>query len=107
MKNNLIQVKILRYNKIGDKKRHYQLYEIPCRDEKMTIMEVFDYINKHLDASFAYRKYNCNRGTCHSCLIKLNGRNVRACSSFIGVGETAVIDPFIRDKVIKDVVCQF
>ena len=108
MEKNLIQVKILRYNPLIDidKKSHYQLYKIPCSKEKMTIMEVFDYINKYIESSFSYRKYNCNRGTCHSCLVKLDGHNVRACSASIEVGKIAIIEPFNK-KIIKDMVVDF
>ncbi len=103
---NDIQVKIFRYDPFYHSKHYYQSYSIPT-SEPTTVMDLLIYIYHHLDNSLSFRNYTCYRGTCLSCLVKVDGKNVRACSTLIQPGATVSIDPFRREQVIRDLVVDF
>jgi len=106
MNANYIQLKIFRYNPLRDTTPHYESYRVTTT-QPMTVMELLLYIYRHLDNSLAFRNYTCYRGTCLSCLVKVNGRTVRACSTLVRPGTRVSIDPFARDRVIRDLVVDF
>jgi ferredoxin len=33
---------------------------------------------------------NCQKGDCGTCMVKVNGRNVKACQTALGSGKTAI-----------------
>jgi succinate dehydrogenase/fumarate reductase-like Fe-S protein len=98
-----IQVRIFRFNPLYDKAPYYQNYQIPAT-EPVTILSILTHIYQYLDRSLAFRNYTCYRGTCLSCLVKADGRTVRACSTLIQPGNKVTLDPFRKNQIICDLV---
>ena len=55
----------------GGAEGHYQSFEVPAR-ESQTVLDIVTYIQRHLDASLAYR-FACRVGMCGSCAMMVNG----------------------------------
>jgi succinate dehydrogenase/fumarate reductase-like Fe-S protein len=106
MNANYIKLKVFRYNPLYDATPYHQTYRITAA-QPMTVMELLTYIYHQLDDSLAFRNYICYRGTCLSCLVEVNGRTVRACSTFVQPGVLVTVDPFLRGRVIRDLVVDF
>lgn len=100
-----IYASIFRYNPAEDQQPHYQTYAVPVKRER-TLQALLEDIYENYDHTLAFRKGKCYQGICGRCLVKLNGKPVRACSTIIKAGETVQVDPVNNDKVLKDLVTQ-
>ncbi len=83
----------------------YQEYEVPSFDG-MTLLVALRYIHENLDPTLAFRNNHCGRGVCTTCLMKADGKNVRACCMRLDAGMQYQIDP-ANDNVIRDLVVAF
>ena len=81
----------------------YKGYEIPYVD-RMTIMNVFDYIHESEDRSLSFYK-SCRIGKCTGCLVEVDGKNRLACTTLAKDGMK--IGPQKAKKVIKDEMVDF
>lgn len=81
----------------------YKDYEIPYID-RMTIMNVFDYIHENEDRSLAFYK-SCRIGKCTGCMVEVDGKNRLACTTLAKDGMK--IGPQKVKKVIKDEMVDF
>lgn len=84
----------------------FQDYPIQT-DREMNVMMILSHIFRHMDSTLAYRDYECYRGVCMSCLLKINGTGARGCSTIVKPGETVVLEPPDGHKVIKDLVYDY
>ena len=67
MSEKNINVKVFRYDPIGDKEPYYQDFEVPFV-EGMSAMDALDYIYQNLDSTLAYYDHaGCSLGIC--CLL--------------------------------------
>lgn len=98
-----IVASIFRYDPAVDEQPHYQAYTIPVQQE-LTLQAVLEYIYENYDDQFAFRKGKCYQGICGRCVVKLNGKPVRACSTLLKAGATVQVDPVNQEKVLKDLV---
>lgn len=98
-----IQVAVFRYDPAVDDEPSYQAYKVPVKQE-LTLQAVLEYIYENCDQTLAFRKGQCYQGICTRCLVKLNGKPVRACSTLLKAGDTVQVDPVNREKVLKDLV---
>jgi len=85
------------------KKGGYKDYEIPYID-RMTIMNVFDYIHVNMDRSLSFYK-SCRIGKCTGCMVEVDGKNRLACTTLAKDGMK--VGPQKAKKVIKDVIVDF
>ena len=95
---------VFRYDPTTDTGPRMQQYEVSC-ERPMTVMCVLRHIYEEIDATLAFRNYQCSRGICSSCRINLNGRQVKACSVPARPGDHLVIRPYQEKRVIRDLVC--
>ena len=65
----------------GDANGHFQEFEVP-RQESQTVLDVVTYIQRHLDATLAYR-FACRVGMCGSCAMMVNGTPRWTCRSHV------------------------
>jgi succinate dehydrogenase/fumarate reductase-like Fe-S protein len=86
-----------------DKGGKYKSYEVPYID-RMTIMNVFDYIHESEDRSLAFYK-SCRIGKCTGCMVEVDGKNRLACTTLAKDGMK--IGPQKAKKVIKDEMVDF
>ena len=63
------------------------------------------YLAANVDDPPAFRRYMCNRGQCAGCVMTINGRTRRACTTRVRDGMT--IEPLHDYPVIRDLVVDF
>lgn len=101
-----IKVLIHRFNSSRDAAPVFKSYEIASSDG-MTVMMLLRRIYREQDRTLAFRDYECYRGVCTACLMKVNGKNVKACSELVRPGQTIRIEPIGGYKVVRDLVVDF
>jgi succinate dehydrogenase/fumarate reductase-like Fe-S protein len=82
----------------------YKDYELPFREDFSVLKALFE-IGEIYDDSPAFRRYSCNRGQCASCVMAINGRNRRACTTRLAKEMT--LEPAYGYPVIRDLVVDF
>jgi len=107
MNKRAITVKIERFNPKVDASPRYQEYEVEA-EEDMSVLRLVKYIHENLDRTLAYRNAGCYVGVCTACLMNINGKNLRACSTIVSAGDKVTIEPLKRNyPVIRDLVVDF
>jgi len=106
MEDNVITVKIERFNPKVDDSSKYQTYKVKT-DKVMTAMVLVKYIHDNLDRTLAYRYVKCFLGVCTACLMNINGKNLRGCSYTVSPGDELTIGPARKYGVIRDLVIDF
>jgi succinate dehydrogenase/fumarate reductase-like Fe-S protein len=81
-----------------------QKYEVP-HFEGMTMLVALRYIHEKLDPTLAFRNYHCGRGVCVTCVVRMDGKKVRACSFPLENLKTYEVTP-ANDKNIRDLCCE-
>ena len=87
-----------------DAKPCYREYQVPLTEHLNVIGALF-YLNAHADDPPAFRRFTCNRGQCAGCVMTINGRTGRACTTRVRDG--MVLEPLYDYPVIKDLVVDF
>jgi len=103
-KKSVIQVQVYRSpggegEDVG-KEGEYCEYEVEYKD-RMTVMNVCDYIHEIMDRSLAYYK-SCRIGKCTGCVMEVDGKNRLACTTLAKGGMK--IGPARGYPVIRDLV---
>lgn len=76
-------------------------YEVPDLGGA-SVSDVLQYISGHIDGSVAYY-LSCRRGLCAACVVRIDGRNEKACVVIARDG--MVVEPTSDRLLIKDSVC--
>lgn len=95
-----ISVKVYRFNPRVDKKAGYLTYKVPL-EKGWSILNVLKHIYENLDSSLAFYT-SCRIGKCNGCLVFVNGKSTRACTTPIRGNIT--IEPLKGFELIKDLV---
>lgn len=82
----------------------YKEYEVPMKNG-FTVQKTLFYIAENYDDPPAFRRYICNRGQCAGCVMTINQRTERACTTQIE--KEMVIEPLYDYPVIRDLVVDF
>ena len=98
-----IQVEVLRSCPAEGQGPHWARYADVPIEPGMSVTNVLDRINQLMDGSLAYR-VSCHRGICASCIMRVNGRPLLACSATV-TGDLR-LEPAFPDRVIKDLVVE-
>jgi len=77
-------------------------YELPM-EPGQSVLGVLQYIYDHLDPTLAF-SCSCRIGLCSVCLVRMNGKVVRACTT-LAEGDM-LIEPHSDDARIRDLVVQ-
>jgi succinate dehydrogenase / fumarate reductase iron-sulfur subunit len=106
MEDKMIHAKIFR-SSVEDKEKEKRIgeFEVPY-SKAMTLQTMLRYIYENLDPTLAFRDFRCGRGTCNTCLVKVNGRVKRMCETPVQPGQEVLLEP-APGQVIKDLVTQF
>ena len=83
----------------------YQDFEVPRR-ESQTVLDVVTHIQRHLDATLAYR-FACRVGMCGSCAMTVNGTPRWTCRTHVdkvAIGHALRIGPLANMPVVRDLV---
>ena len=102
MSQKVVKVKVFRFDPSTDEKPLYRTYEVPLA-ERMSVLDVLDYIYENLDSSLAYYAHAaCRHGVCNSCSVLVNGKPALACQTVVLSDIT--IEPIPKFEVLKDLV---
>ncbi len=97
----ILRVKVWR----GAEQGAFQSFDVP-RQASQTVLDVITYIQRHLDASLAYR-FACRVGMCGSCAMTVNGVARWTCRTHVdsvAVGGAVEVAPLGHLPVIRDLV---
>ena len=100
-----ITARAYRYDPVLDAQPRYQTYRV-ATDEPISAMTLMRLIHEQ-DPSFACRTPMCFKGVCGSCLLRLNGKNVRGCATLVSPGEEVTLEPHPAYPLIRDLVVDF
>jgi ferredoxin len=103
--NNII-LNIFRYNPDKDVTPSYNLFEIPY-EEGMTLHIALKYIYENIDNTLAFKDSCCYSLKCYGCLVRVDGKEVRACATPVVPGQQITVDPVSVGDVIRDLVVKF
>lgn len=82
----------------------YDSYEIPKEDGLTVLQGLFTILETHDDPP-AFRRYQCNRGQCCSCLMTINGEVKRACTT--PLSDETIVEPLHDYPIIRDLIVDF
>ena len=100
-----IRARVYRFDPAKDAAGRFQEYDLAC-DAPISVMALMAKIHEQ-DPSFACRTSMCFHGTCGSCWVRVDGRNVKGCMQMVKPGQTVTIEPHRGYKVLRDVVVDF
>jgi succinate dehydrogenase/fumarate reductase iron-sulfur protein len=102
MPQKIVKVKVFRFDPSVDEEPHYRTYKVPLA-ERMSVLDVLDYIYENLDGSLAYYDHAaCRHGVCSGCSMMVNGKPTLACQTVVLSDIT--VEPIPKFQVIKDLV---
>ncbi len=102
MLQEMINVKIFRFNPSEDSEPGYKSYEVPLEDG-MSAMNVLDYVYQNLDSTLAYYDHaGCCLGICARCTGRINGKPGLLCQT--PVLRDVTLEPVNANRVVKDLV---
>lgn len=100
-----ITLKVLRSKTGQENDGFFEEFEVQSA-EPLSVMALLAKVHE-IEPSFACRTSTCFKGICGSCLIRFNGQDVLGCTTLVQPGETAVVEPHSKYKVVRDVVVDF
>jgi succinate dehydrogenase/fumarate reductase-like Fe-S protein len=101
----VITAHVFRFDPLLDSGARYETYQVDT-SEPISAMILMRLIHEQ-DPSLACRTPMCFKGVCGSCLVRLNGRNVRGCATLIDPGDTVTLEPHSAYELIRDLVVDF
>lgn len=106
MKPNNVTLKVFRFDPDKDLTPAYCSYEIPY-EEGMTLHIALKYIYENMDNTLAFKDSCCYSLKCYGCLVRADGKEVRACATPVSPGQSITVDPVSTNDVIRDLVVHF
>jgi succinate dehydrogenase / fumarate reductase iron-sulfur subunit len=100
-----IFIKVFRVEPGNEAIGHFRGYEVESA-EPLSVMALLAKVHE-IDPAFACRTSTCFKGSCGSCLLRVNGQDVFGCTTLIKPGESVVVEPHSKYKVLRDVVVDF
>ena len=100
-----IFIKVFRFQPDKEAEGHYQDFEVTSM-EPLSIMVLLAKVHD-IDPTFACRTSTCFKGKCGSCLVRVNGLDILGCTTLVRPGDSIVVEPHSKFKVIRDVVVDF
>jgi Fe-S-cluster-containing hydrogenase component 2 len=97
------KIRVFRYDPASGGPR-YEDYEVPL-SPNLTVIRALFYLAEHAEDPPAFRRFMCNRGQCASCLMNIDGRTRRACTTPVRDG--MVLEPLWDFPVVRDLVVDF
>ena len=77
-------------------------YTMPVEDGQ-SVLGVLEYIYENIDPELGFLS-SCRIGLCSSCLVRVNGKVVRACTTLAEDG--MVIKPYKDSLLIRDLIAE-
>ena len=101
----MIEFQIYRSDPHSEEER-YDSFSVELPDgEKWTTMQILDEIYTTQDPTLAYFKHSaCNHGKCNRCTMRLNGKVILACQTYISEHGTYKLEPVSKKRLVRDLV---
>ena len=106
MSNQLVFLKIFRYDPTADRAPTFKSYQVPWRDG-LLLLGALKYVRDNFDETLAFRDYCCGCSWCMSCIMMVNGKGMQTCSRPLKPGESILVEPMRGFPVIKDLAVDF
>jgi succinate dehydrogenase/fumarate reductase-like Fe-S protein len=106
MSNELVFLKVFRYDPSTDRAPAFKSYQVPWR-EGLLLLGALKYVRDNLDETLAFRDYCCGCSWCMSCIMMANGKGMQTCSRPLKPGESILVEPMRGFPVIKDLAVDF
>ena len=100
------KVKTFRFNPDTDAAPYYQTYDVPM-DENLTVLFILKKIYSDIDETLAFRENLCYKGGCLQCLMSIDGKAAKACSTLVEPGAEVLVEPCAGYAVVRDLVVDF
>jgi succinate dehydrogenase/fumarate reductase iron-sulfur protein len=103
---NILKVRVYRFDPSVDKQPYYKDYEVPFQFEKMKVLDVLRYIQEKLDYTLSFT-WDCRLWSCGLCGVSVNKRPCSACLTDVKsvvFDNSLLIEPLPNYSVIKDLV---
>lgn len=101
MADEIVTLKIFRYDPSVDAEPTYKTYEVPWK-EYTTVLECLHYINENVEPIGF--DFSCRSSLCGRCSLMVDGRPFLACVKALDAGSTYTIEPMKGFPVIRDLV---
>lgn len=105
-KENLITLKVYRYNPEEQANPRIDTYQLDKTKFGPMVLDALIYIKDYIDSSLTFRR-SCREGICGSCAMNINGSNTLACLCSTGdvkQNNEVKIYPLPHMEVVKDLV---
>lgn len=106
MRDGFVHLTISRWDPAEEKGMHRVEYRVPVSGAT-SLLRLLEWVYRVLDPSLAFRSHDCHYGTCNVCIVKMNGKRVRACATIISPGERLQLSVAREDTLIRDLVFGF
>ena len=98
-----VTLRVFRFDPNRDLTPAHSAYEIPY-EEGMTLHMALKYIYENLDNTLAFKDSCCYSLKCYGCVVRVDGKEVRACATPVSPGQTVTVEPVSVHGVIRDLV---
>ena len=97
---------VYRFDPNLDREERYDRYEVTVPDgEKWTVMQGLDEIYENLDPTIGYFRHSaCHHGKCYRCTLRLNGKVILACQTYLSEPGKYRLDPVSKKLLVRDLV---
>jgi len=99
-KDDVIKVRLFRFNPDLDEIPYYESYEVP-RIPRMRVLDVLDYVQETLSQDVGFRWF-CGSKKCGCCAVTVNGKPKLAC--WEKAESEMTIEPLDNHEIIRDLV---
>jgi succinate dehydrogenase / fumarate reductase iron-sulfur subunit len=87
----------------GNRPRRHDEFRVPI-GPRATVLDALLAVRRLKDPSLTFR-HSCLHGSCGTCGVRVNGREVLACVTRLdGLGDTVVVEPLAGAPVVGDLV---
>ena len=99
-----IAIEVFRFFPEMDQEPFFQHYEVPLRKD-WVILDALNFIKDNIDGTLSFR-WSCRMGICGSCGMKVNGKPLLTCATFLEKLNpgTIRVEPLDHFPVIRDMV---
>jgi hypothetical protein len=104
-KKKTVTARVYRFDPANESEGHLQEFVLET-EGPLSVMSLLAMIHD-IDPTFACRTSKCYHGTCGSCLVRVNGKDVKGCVSIVNIGDLVTIELHSGYKPLRDIVVDF
>ncbi len=93
-----VKLKVFRFDPDIDKEPRYDTYEVET-SVGYSVLNALQYIVENIDPTLSFY-VSCRIGVCLGCMVRINGKVLRSCSTMLT--EDVTLEPADMKRVLKD-----